>query len=265
MRWYDVNEEEKFIKKHFKEAKKVIDEANGIDATEQQVREVLHFLKSMAEISLEQMEKDFELAKRLKAEPGGFLMEADYGPGCCICGSPRGEVDRWYDKNGIKCMYCQRAVEQKLIPVNVATDRESYYSEQDLSKYFNLNGKVLTEWINGKLLTCRVIKNSKGGRHCRIFLMKENKGFLPPKKMLEKAAGDSGDHWYHCVAPFDYLKKYGIIAHMRPVEPVAQQAEPPVPETAEPLPEIPDVPLCQPCTFPVGMARVPKRKAKRRK
>lgn len=259
MRYYDVNEEEKFIKKFFKQAKKIIDEANGIDASEKEVREVLQLMKTLATISLDQVKKDFELEQRLIKEPKGFLMDKDYGEGCCICGSWRGDYDRWYDSNGIKCMICQKALESNLIPVSVATDKESYYSDTELKDYFNLEGKVLTEWIRAKLLKCRIIRNENGGRYFRLYLMQDNEGFLPPKRLLVEASQGSGEPWYCCVDPFEYLKDYGIIGFLRPVPSDPGELE--KPQTA---PEPPKVELCNPCTFPATTPKRVKRRAKRK-
>jgi hypothetical protein len=62
----------------------------------------------------------------------------------------------------------------------------------------------------------------------QLFLIKDNKDTLPPKKMTEskmvKETKDGKDWyrsepWYRFVDPFEYLKGYKIMDHMRQTEP----------------------------------------------
>ncbi|MCX2475084.1 hypothetical protein OQZ33_12170 [Pedobacter sp. MC2016-05] len=259
MEYYDVNEAEKYIKKHYAMAKKTLADCGKPDATDKEIRDLLHFLKMMAEITVDQFLKDEALKDRLKEESKGFLTEKDYGLPCCICHASRLDFDRWYDSNGIKCINCQKAIESGLIPAIVATDSDTYYSDNDLATYFKLHGKLLTEWINAKLLKPRIIRNFKNNRHFRLFLLQDNFYFLPAKSYLHKAAEDSDLHWSLCVNAFEYLKDFEIINYLRPV---SVPEEPPVleePQITEQLPE-----YCQPCSFPLGSSKVKKRKARRK-
>lgn len=58
----------------------------------------------------------------------------------------------------------------------------------------------------------------------QIFLLCDNKGFLPPKKLTEpqmvreEKEGKTWHHlepWYRFVDPFEHLKGYAIMDHMR--------------------------------------------------
>lgn len=63
--------------------------------------------------------------------------------------------------------------------------------------------------------------------HSRIFLIKDNKGFLPPKDLVESKMvketreGKDWFHsepWYKFVDPFEHLKDYEIMDYMRETE-----------------------------------------------
>lgn len=268
--YYDVNEEDKSNKKHFKMAKKVIDEANGIDATEEQVHGVLHFMRRLAQMQVDHFLAEADWDAKLKEFPAGYHFK-ETGYCCRTCGHGASGENSWYDKFGLKCMACQKAVDAKIIPGELNRDKELFYSEAELSIYFNVSGKPLRDWIKKGIIKCRVIPGLTGGTHYKVFLMRDNKGFLPPKEMLhiggmEKEVIDGKEWmvshpWYHYVDPFVYLKKYRIMQYLQPK---AAPVSGPVEQVA--AAEV-KVPVCNPCSFPgipESAARVKKRKAKRK-
>lgn len=107
------------------------------------------------------------------------------GGTCLICGEYAPEENSWFDKNGVKCLPCQRAIDEKVIPVSVIEKRESWYSQRDLERYFNIKGADLNKYIKNGLLKNRIIKGDKKKIHFQVFLMKDNKDVLPPKKLLK--------------------------------------------------------------------------------
>lgn len=167
---------------------------------------------------------DFERKKRLKTEPKGFCIDG-CGYTCRACGNNMKDGENWYDKWGIKCTTCQRALEMKIIPSLVFTNRNSWYSEYDLQDRFNLKKTTQTKWIKDGLLKPRIIPNlDNSGVRARLYLIKDNKDFLPPKKLTEsklvKNTIDGRDWihsepWYKFVDPFDHLKNYKIIEYMK--------------------------------------------------
>jgi hypothetical protein len=122
------------------------------------------------------------LNEQLMHSPKGFHSEE--GGGCVVCSTfVRGEKS-WYDKNGMKCLYCQEALDKKIIPLTVLQDKESWYSRHDLERYFNLKGATLKRIIREGLIKSRIIKNEKGRAHLELFLLKDNEDVLPPKSLL---------------------------------------------------------------------------------
>jgi hypothetical protein len=173
-----------------------------------------------------------ELAEKLKANPNGFILEGA-GRRCAICHNSSREDGSWYDKYGIKCLVCQKAIDEGEIAASLAKDEDSFYTKYDLEHLFNLKGPTLRKWVKDGLIKARNISRYGQGVHETIFLMEDNKGFLPPKKILKSHSvnevkdGQTWTHmepWYRFVDPFKHLKKYGIIKHMRVVPPEEMKA-----------------------------------------
>jgi len=203
---------------------------HGEEITEEQAEKVLKFMDTMIPITMTHVLREKRREERLVKNPKGFPVKSGRFS-CRLCGHGGGEHPMWYDRFGLKCRACQNAVDDGLIPGEIAKDHELFYSEFDLGYYFNLKGKALREWIKKGLLKSRTILQANGrGKHYRVFLMSEHEGFLPPLKMF-RIGGWVADEdkdgnqfyrttaWYEYVDPFEYLKDYGIIGYMKYKEP----------------------------------------------
>lgn len=184
-------------------------------------------MEQMGKLAKEFEEKEQARAEKLEQNPKGFHLDGA-GYTCFICGGSTPEGDNWYDKYGIKCLVCQRAIDKKEIPASLAKNKDSWYSKFDLEHYFNLKGPALRKWVKEGIIKSRTVSRYGEGVHVELFLIKDNKGFLPPKKMVEsqmvreKKDGEVWTHsepWYRFVDPFEYLKGYKIMDYMRVVPP----------------------------------------------
>ncbi|NCI49779.1 hypothetical protein GWC95_07590 [Sediminibacterium roseum] len=208
--------------------RKALEEINKRPLTDQESKQAISLIKMLAEMAMEAAEMMIEREERLKASPNGFHLDGG-GHKCAVCRSIVAGEDSWYDVFGIKCMNCQSAINNKIIPPTLCQKQDSYYTELELERYFSLKGKVLNNWIQAGLLIARVIPSLKKGKHTRLFLIKDNKEFLPPKHLVEsKEAIEEVDGrkeylfgipWYQMVnAPIDYLKEYGIAKYLKRIE-----------------------------------------------
>lgn len=186
-----------------------------------------HRMEGLAKLMEEFKEKEKARDDKLKENLKGFHLDGA-GYRCAICHTNTPEGDNWYDEYGIKCLVCQKAIDNGEIPASVAKDEDSWYSKYDLDRLFTLKGATLRKWIKDGIIKSRIITRYGKGVHTELFLLEDNKGFLPPKKMLEskpvreKKDGQIWTHhepWYRFVDPFEYLKDYAIIKHMRVVSP----------------------------------------------
>ena len=185
-------------------------------------------MESMSKFMEEWKEKEKAKEEKLKQNPKGFHLEGA-GYTCFICGDSTPESDNWYDKWGIKCLVCQKAIDEGEIPPAVAKYQDTWYTKHDFEYYFNVNRFALQKWIKNGILRPRTISHYGKGEHTQIFLMKDNKGLLPPKQLLKghsvrtiEKDGKEYTHmekWYRFVDPFKYLKKYRIMRYLRVVPP----------------------------------------------
>lgn len=180
-------------------------------------------LQQMAKFVDEWKEKDKAREEKLKANPKGFHLDG-VGYRCAICHDSTKEGDNWYDEFGIKCLVCQKAIDEGEIPASLAKDEDVWYSKFDLDHYFNLKGPTLRKWIKEGIIKPRTVSHYGNGVHFELFLLEDNKEFLPPKKLVEsrsvKTRKDGKDwftteKWYRFVDPYEHLKGYKILDHLK--------------------------------------------------
>ena len=170
--------------------------------------------------------------KKLEENPKGFHLEGA-GYRCFICGDSTPEGDNWYDEYGIKCLVCQKSIDEGEIPASLAKDKESWYSKFELDYYFNIKSPTLKKWIRDGIIKVRTVSHYGKGVHTELFLLEDNKDFLPPKKLVDSQSvtevkdgktWHSSLPWYRFVDPVEHLKGYKIMEHMRVVPPEEMKA-----------------------------------------
>ncbi len=209
------------------EMKDLLEKKEGREFSWAEASEAAHNLAGLAELLLEIHIKEKQREKRLIESPDGFLLEDGYSCSICGYGSTSGG-GIWYDKWGMKCMICQGAIKRKEIPASLGKNKESWYSKYDIESRFNIKGPALRSWIKQGILKARTITRDGKGSHMEVFLIKDNKDTLPPKKMVESQSvktekdGQTWFHsepWYRFVNPHEHLKGYKIMDHLRVVPP----------------------------------------------
>jgi hypothetical protein len=194
-----------------------------------------------SEFAKECEEEEKALAEKLKANPKGFHLEGE-GYTCFICGGQTPKGDNWYDEWGIKCLVCQKAIDDGEIPASLAKEKDSWYSKNDLERNFNVKGPGLRKWIKEGIIKARTVSQYGNGVHTQLFLIEDNKDFLPPKKLVEWQSVSEikdgkkwyrSEPWYRFVDPYKHLKGYKIMDHLKFVrveptktDPAAKKDEP---------------------------------------
>jgi hypothetical protein len=206
-----------------KEMKDLLEKQSGKEVTMAEATDAAYKLVGLVEICFEHTKKEFEWKRKLEESPKGFLLEGGYS--CSICkqgGDHCGGI--WHDKYGHKCMTCQKSINRKEIPASVSTKEDEWYSAYDLESCFNLDRHVIKRWIKEGILKDRIITNDGKGVHFQLFLIKDNKDTLPPKKLVKSQLvkeiidGKEWVHsepWYRFVNAKEYLKGYKIMDYLR--------------------------------------------------
>jgi hypothetical protein len=184
-------------------------------------------MERMAALGKEFEEKDKARAKQLEENPKGFHLDG-VGYTCSICGDSTPQGDNWYDKWGIKCLVCQWAIDHNEIPASLAKNKDSWYCKYDFEKYFNVKGPTLSKWVRNGVVKARTVSKYGKGVHTEVYLIKDNKDFLPPKKLLESKQGKTIEDgkevvrhhpWYCFGDPKQIIKDYKIVDLLRIVPP----------------------------------------------
>lgn len=215
-------------KERIQELKDILEKKARKEISWEEAEEAARNLAGLAEVMYDCWVEEKRRERKLRESPKGFVLEG-VGYTCAICHGSTREVGNWFDKWGIKCTTCQKAIDRKEIPPSLAKFRESWYSKWDLESRFNLNHHVLKKWVANGIIKARTILNENGRVHTQLFLLRDNKDFLPPKKMVESKlvshekdgqTWHRSEPWYRFVDPFEYLKGYKIMEHMQrtPIE-----------------------------------------------
>lgn len=174
-----MKQSDEFIKK----AKNIIEKIHGREFTWEEATEAYNGFETIVAILCEAAIEEHSREQLLAKFPKGFHIDGNGS--CMLCNKSVSNENSWYDKYGLKCMICQKAINTKVIPGSTATDKESWYSLHELGSYFNIKGADLKKYIKQSILKSRIIQDEKKNVHLQIFLIKDNKGVLPPKNLLE--------------------------------------------------------------------------------
>lgn len=183
-------------------------------------------LQQLARFSEEWKKEEEDRAKKLEENPNGYHLEGS-GYTCFICGRGTTEGDNWYDKYGIKCLVCQKAIDDGEIPATLASDKDSWYTKYDLERSFCIKGPTLRKWIKNEIIKPRNVSHYGKGTWYELFMIEDNKDFLPPKKLVEFEIVNIKDEngkierksipWYQLHNPHEHLKDYKIMNYLRVV------------------------------------------------
>jgi len=171
-------------KESIQEMKDILEEKKGEEVSWEKAEESARNLQAFANLLFDHWIEDQKRKRKLEQCPVGFCLDG-IGYTCFICGNTTQKNENWYDKWGIKCLTCQRAIDKRIIPPSLAKRTNAWYSEYEIKDRFNMSHHVMRRFIQDGILKVRVVPNDLGKVHARLFLLKDNEGVLPPKKLTE--------------------------------------------------------------------------------
>ncbi len=209
--------------KQIKEFQEIYKKVYGKEISYEEAADSAQRVFNLVKLVYEAKKKETKRQEKLKDNPKGFHIEGE-GYSCAICGQRISNEETWYDKWGIKCLVCQKAINKKIVPGSIIKNKDSWYSEFDLKHYFNMNHHVRKRYVKEGILKARTIKNN-GRVHVHVFLIKDNKDTLPPKEVVksklvkEERDGKTYYHsekWYKFVKdPIKVLEGYKIADYLK--------------------------------------------------
>ncbi len=212
--------------KSIQEFKDLLEKEKGEEVSWDEAAEAGRNLVGLYDVLLKCHWEEEGWKKRLETEPEGFSLTGN-GRNCAVCGQSTREDTNWYDKWGIKCLTCQKAIDKRKIPGSIARNRDNRYSPYELEDRFGIKTATQRKWVKEGILKARVVPTENGGVHYYIFLIKDNKDFLPPKKLTnsqsvreerEDGTWHRSEPWYRFVNPYEHLAGYGILDYLKFIE-----------------------------------------------
>ena len=168
-------------KESIKEFKKIYKEKYGKELNDQEAYESASNLLGLFDALYKSALEEHKRKHRLKKEPEGFhLTDGIYN--CLICHVQVNKETSWYDKWGIKCLLCQKAVKNGIIPSFVCKDRDSWYAIWQLEKNFGIKHQTAKKMVREGKLKARIVPHNNGDPYEYIFLKKENPNLIDPDR-----------------------------------------------------------------------------------
>lgn len=166
-------------KERIDELKAIMKKNHGVDYNDEEATEAAYNLMGFAELCFKQWQTEQKWKRKLEENPNGFPLE-DSGRGCCICRVGTSPENSWYDKHGIKCLNCQRALDKKVVPVSITKDweRKTWFTSYDLQSKLNIKPMTMKKLVREGKLLAREIKNNEGSTYFWVFLNKENSEWI---------------------------------------------------------------------------------------
>lgn len=164
-----------------KEFKEIYKKEYGKELSDAEAAESANNLFNFVKLLYDQDKIDFYRQQLLKDEPKGFHFTDGGIYTCPVCHNNMSNENIWYDKSGMKCMLCQKALGKRMIPVSAIKNRDSWYSINDFDHYFGIGRQKIHKLVKEGKLKSRIVSGSNGGVHYELFLIKENPDVLVKK------------------------------------------------------------------------------------
>lgn len=155
--------------KDYKDFRQALQEGGIKYETEAEYKEAVDNLVAFAELGFEVAQQEWHRQQRLKDEPKGFSFLGE-GRTCSLC-SRNIVDDMWYDKWGMRCMNCQEAFRNKIVPGYVFRDRDGkrHITASRLGWKYGLHIQTIKKLVRLGEIVPRQIPNGP-----MVFLKSEN-------------------------------------------------------------------------------------------
>lgn len=167
--------------KEVDEFKRIFKEKYGYDYPEESAYEAASNLLGFVKILMDSAEEEIIKERKLKKEPKGFhITDGSYS--CLVCGKTITGDESWYDQWGAKCLLCQKAVDEGIVPGFACKERDSRYSMWELERKFGIKHQTARKLVRQGSLKARIVTFADGNPYEYIFLKKENSHLIDPDR-----------------------------------------------------------------------------------
>ena len=155
------------------EFKRIYEEEYGKKISDEEAFAGATNLANFAKLLFDCAQRDHGRKLRLKESPNGYHLPEGEIYHCRICHSNASGKTSWYNKHGITCMICKKALDDKIIPTSVMYDRKSWMAMWELKDKLKLHHSTIQKMIRTGELKARIIKNCEHD-YFWVFLKAEN-------------------------------------------------------------------------------------------
>lgn len=167
--------------------KKIFEEMSGEKWSDDEVRESAERLTRFYSILFDICKEEKLKEKKLEEFPNGYHLEDRDGQyHCRICYRYIEGKDTWYDKYGLKCMDCQRNIDNDVIPGEICKDENLWFKGWQLKSDLGIHPQTAKKLVREGKLKVRELKDEDDNTYFRVYLVSENKEFLKTVKWKEK-------------------------------------------------------------------------------
>lgn len=155
--------------------------------SDDEVREASERLTRFASLLIDIFLEEKKKEKKLEEFPNGYHLEDRDGQyHCRICYRYIEGKDTWYDKHGLKCMDCQRNIDNGVIPGEICKDEDLWFKGWQLKSDLGIHPQTAKKLVREGKLKVRELKDEEGKTYFRVYLVSENKEFLKTVKWKGK-------------------------------------------------------------------------------
>lgn len=154
-----------------------MEKKSGKTFTDGEVADAGRRLVGLAEIYLDIAKRDWLRRRKLREHPKGFHLD-DGRFSCLLCGEGIEGENSWWDLLGQKCMKCQQAYWDGIVPSFVFQNHNSFYKTWELKRTFGINPQRAKKLVKEGVIKARIVLNESGKPHEYLFLKKENPNLL---------------------------------------------------------------------------------------
>lgn len=155
--------------------------------SDDEVREASERLTRFASLLIDIFLEEKRKEKKLEEFPDGYhLDDRDGQYNCRICSRYIEGKDTWYDKYGLKCMDCQRNIDNGVIPGETCKDDSLWLKGWQLKSDLGIHPQTAKKLVREGKLKVRELKDKEGKTYFRVYLVNENIEFLKTVKWKGK-------------------------------------------------------------------------------
>lgn len=182
----------KISQERLEELRKIFKEDFKADFTDQELHDAAFNLTGFYGTLAKMATQDIDNHLRLEKEPDGWAVDVEWGT-CSFCGLYMSMKGSWFDKFGYKCKFCQKAVNEGVIPSSICRNKAKWFSFDGLKETFGMHQNTIRSLVRKGNLKARVILNDAGKPHCTVFLREDNYQFLKIDKDVPPSESEEYD------------------------------------------------------------------------